>query len=139
MKTFCEVKLDFCSSCYSQKQSGGLVSWGSQVLKDSSLHYTLKSKLKNRQKKRRLKTLYCTKLLWPLPGASQNIFRRASKDQEVEKQFKSPLSELKNMWSEIWMDLKLDVNHMTLCELWDQKALHMRTSVQDHMLSRVLL
>ena len=37
------------------------------------------------------------------------------------------------------MDLKLDVSHMASSELWDQKALHMRTSVRDHMLSRALL
>ena len=37
------------------------------------------------------------------------------------------------------MGLKLNVSHVTLCELWDQKALHMRTSVRDHMLSRALL
>lgn len=33
------------------------------------------------------------------------------------------------------MGLKLNVSHVTLCELWDQKALSMHTSVQDHMLA----
>lgn len=58
-----------------------------------------------------------------------------SNDQAVGRQLKPPLSDLKNVWREIWMGLKLNVSHVTLCELWDQKALSMHTSVRDHMLA----
>lgn len=58
---------------------------------------------------------------------------------EVRSSSSSISSELENMWSRNWTDTKSAMSHMPLSELWDKKALHMRTSAQDHMLPRFRL
>lgn len=75
------------------RQNGSLVIWGSQILKDPSLYHSLTPKLKNREIKAQDFILHNTSVTFT--RVPQNIFHRVNNDQEVEKQLKPPLSNLK--------------------------------------------
>lgn len=64
LKTFFQVKRDVWNACYSQKQSGGLVSWGSELLKDCSLYQPSSQSWKTGGKKNEVSRLHLTQNFW---------------------------------------------------------------------------